>query len=199
LSRFAGIRSPRILGIPLSVSYRVVLVPLAGSKKNFTQSAIAFGNMKSSITGDDLGMGWLQLVDSLKLQVSFAKEPYIRDGILAYSAEETYNFKEPTNRSQPSSRLMTCVAHKEKQSTVTQHGSPPKTCVYVLMYSKSQVVVVHRSCPRKQKLLSYTEAVLIRRTCFHVYTRICSSEHVVAYTYNHIISHVHMLTFAYKK
>jgi len=27
-------------------------------------------------------MGWLRLVDSLKLQVSFAKEPYKRDSIL---------------------------------------------------------------------------------------------------------------------
>jgi len=28
------------------------------------------------------GMGWLQLVGSLKLKVSFAKEPYKRDDIL---------------------------------------------------------------------------------------------------------------------
>ena len=30
----------------------------------------------------DLAMGWLQLVGSFKLQVSFAKEPYQRDDIL---------------------------------------------------------------------------------------------------------------------
>ena len=41
-------------------------------------------------------MGWLRLVGSLKLQVSFAKEPYKRD---LYSAKETYIFKRPTNRS----------------------------------------------------------------------------------------------------
>ena len=40
-------------------------------------------------------MGWLRLVGSLKLQVSFAKEPYKRE----YSANETYSFKKPTNRS----------------------------------------------------------------------------------------------------
>jgi len=43
-------------------------------------------------------MGWLRLVGSLKLQVSFAKEPYDRDDILQ---KETYNSKEPTNRSHP--------------------------------------------------------------------------------------------------
>jgi len=42
-------------------------------------------------------MAWLRLVGSLKLYVSFAKEPYKRE----YSAKETYNFKEPTKRSHP--------------------------------------------------------------------------------------------------
>jgi len=40
-------------------------------------------------------MAWLRLVGSFKSWVSFAKEPYKAD----YSAKETYNFKEPTNRS----------------------------------------------------------------------------------------------------
>jgi len=40
-------------------------------------------------------MGWLQLVGSVKLQVSFAKEPCKRD---EYSAKETYNLKQLTNR-----------------------------------------------------------------------------------------------------
>jgi len=43
-------------------------------------------------------MGWLRLVGSLQTWVSFAKEPYKSD---LYSAKETYNFKEPTNRSHP--------------------------------------------------------------------------------------------------
>jgi len=34
-------------------------------------------------------MGWLGLVGSLRLSVSFAKEPYKRD---LYSAKETYKF-----------------------------------------------------------------------------------------------------------
>ena len=43
-------------------------------------------------------MGWLRLVGSLELQVSFAKLPYKRDDILQ---QETYNLKEPTTRSHP--------------------------------------------------------------------------------------------------
>jgi len=42
-------------------------------------------------------MGWLRLVGSLKLQVSFAKEPYKIDYIL----QKRHNFKEPTTRSHP--------------------------------------------------------------------------------------------------
>ena len=42
-------------------------------------------------------MGWLRLVASSKLLVSFAKEPYDRDYIL----QKTSNFKESTNRSHP--------------------------------------------------------------------------------------------------
>ena len=36
----------------------------------------------TQMTGRDVGMGWLWLVGSIKLQVSFAKEPYKRDNIL---------------------------------------------------------------------------------------------------------------------
>ena len=54
-------------------------------------------------------MGWLRLVGSLKVKVSNAKELYKRDDILQkrrYSAKETYNFKELTNRSHPRSRFI---------------------------------------------------------------------------------------------
>jgi len=43
-------------------------------------------------------MGWIRLVGSLTIRVSFAKDPYKRD---LYFAKETYIFKEPTNRSHP--------------------------------------------------------------------------------------------------
>jgi len=56
-----------------------------------------------------MGMGWLQLVGSLKLYVSFAKEPYKNR---RYSAKETYNLKEPTNRIHPITRLQGTVSLK---------------------------------------------------------------------------------------
>jgi len=43
-------------------------------------------------------MGWLRLVASIKLQVSFAKYSLFYRALLA---KETYNFIEPTNRSHP--------------------------------------------------------------------------------------------------
>ena len=45
-----------------------------------------------------LAMGWQQLVGSLKIQVSFAKEPYKRD---PYFAKKIYILKESTNRCHP--------------------------------------------------------------------------------------------------
>ena len=42
-------------------------------------------------------MGWLSLVGSIKLLVSFAKEPCKR----VYSAKEFYNYIDPTNCSHP--------------------------------------------------------------------------------------------------
>ena len=43
-------------------------------------------------------MGWLRLLGSLKLQVSFAENHFF---YMALLQKETYNFKEPTNRSHP--------------------------------------------------------------------------------------------------
>jgi len=43
-------------------------------------------------------VGWLRLVGSLKLQVSFETESYKKR---QYSAKETCNFKEPANRRHP--------------------------------------------------------------------------------------------------
>ena len=41
---------------------------------------------------------WLRIVESIKLQVSFAKEPYKNR---QYSAKETYNLIDPADRSHP--------------------------------------------------------------------------------------------------
>jgi len=50
-----------------------------------------------------LNMGWLQLVGSLKLHVSFATEPYKRE---VYSTKETNIFEKPTNRSHPTATYL---------------------------------------------------------------------------------------------
>ena len=58
--------------------------------------ALLWNRIEGKSGGD--GMGWLRLVGSLKLYVSFAEEPYKRDDILQ---KETCNLKGPTNRSHP--------------------------------------------------------------------------------------------------
>ena len=53
----------------------------------------------------DTPMGWLWLVASIKLQVSFAKEPY---KTRRYSAKETYHLIDPTDRSHAVCHLICC-------------------------------------------------------------------------------------------
>ena len=60
--------------------------------------SVKWGDYQVEARDETLCTGWLPLVGSLKLYVSFAKEPYRNR---RYSAKETYNFKEPTNRSHP--------------------------------------------------------------------------------------------------
>ena len=55
-------------------------------------------SMFTYVVRTHIGMGWLWLVGSIKLQVSFAKEPCKRDAILQ---KETYNLIDPTDRSHP--------------------------------------------------------------------------------------------------
>jgi len=57
-------------------------------------------------------MGWLQLVGSLQLYFSYAKEPYKRDDIL----QKTYDFKEPTDRSHPISKRQHTLTHTHTQT-----------------------------------------------------------------------------------
>jgi len=57
---------------------------------------------------------WLFLVGSIKLQVSFAKEPYKSQ----YSAKETYNLIDPTNRSHPISLLTFAAQEMTRQNKV---------------------------------------------------------------------------------
>jgi hypothetical protein len=56
-------------------------------------------------------MGWLRFVGSLKIRVSFAKEPYKRH---LYSAKEPYIFKHPINRSHPIVEKIFSTAGEDK-------------------------------------------------------------------------------------
>jgi len=76
-----------------------------------------------------MGMGWLRLVGSLKLYVSFVeyrallqKRPMILRGLLqkrpiilkSSFAKETHNFKEPTNRSHPIWKSQVLIRHSRE-------------------------------------------------------------------------------------
>jgi len=79
-------------------------------------------SVNACIRGDLLQyilMGWLRLVGSWKLYVSFVKEPYKRD---LDSTKETYNLKEPTKRS---------------------HPIPKCACMYTYMYIYTQKYYIH--------------------------------------------------------
>ena len=81
------------------------------------QTHAAFSDLSASLAA----MGWLRLVGSLKLQVSFAKEPYKKE---LYSAKETYNFKEPTNRSNP---IAPCPLLHCFLSNISKKNSPKES------------------------------------------------------------------------
>jgi len=80
------------------------------------QKSHVWSHVAKPFTLTQLTMGWLRLVGSLKLQVSFAKEPYKKDD----SAKETCCFKQPTHRSHPIVRSLleksvrTLVSHWHK-------------------------------------------------------------------------------------
>ena len=59
-------------------------------------------------------MGWLRLVDSLKLQVSFAEDSLIYRALLPYS------FKEPTNRSHPIGKRIYLLLRLKRKPYVSQ-------------------------------------------------------------------------------
>ena len=77
-----------------------------------------------------LDMGWLRLAGSLKLQVSFAKEPYKRDYILQ---KKTSNFKKPTNRSH---RIHAYMSMYTGMCMYMYKSGLQFTCVYTHMYKQ---------------------------------------------------------------
>jgi len=70
-------------------------------------------------------MGWLWLVGSIKLQVSFAKEPYKRDAIL--QKRPIYNSIDPTDRSHPTALYICDMTHSSERRTSERHTSERDT------------------------------------------------------------------------
>jgi len=64
------------------------------------------------------GMGWRRLLASIKLWVSFAREKR------QYSARETYNVIDPTDRSQPISMLGSCFKETYKEKAFYDSAPP---------------------------------------------------------------------------
>jgi len=69
------------------------------------------------------GMGWLRLVGSLQLYVSFAKKPYKRDDIL----QKGRRIKEPANRSHPIMRMWIGKQNTRLHIAVSTENAPPKS------------------------------------------------------------------------
>ena len=76
-------------------------------------------------------IGWFRLVGSLKLQVSFAEYSLFCRAILQ---KETYDFKEPTNRSQPISVCMCERVCERYICDVRGYTEPLTTSGYTLIY-----------------------------------------------------------------
>ena len=119
-------------------------------------------------------MGWLWLVGSLKLYVSFAKEPYKRD---LNSAKETYNLKELTNRSHP---IVTfCVRKRLSRQNKPGFIHVQQLIRVVLLYLYEIFNVCMKFCMESWITCEISEACLkIRffmsmKTSMETYTCIC--------------------------
>ena len=77
-------------------------------------------------------MGWLRLVGSLKLQVSYAEYKSLLQGSFA---KETYNFKEPTNRSQP---ILLLLLNNHSHALQNQNWQTQR-----VNYSKNSLLFLH--------------------------------------------------------
>ena len=84
-------------------------------------------------------MGWLRLVRSIELQVSFAEEAYKIDDILQ---KKTYNFKEPTNRSHPMHLYLYTYKHVQRMGA----------CIRGVSKQKYHCVLAVRRCRRSISL-----------------------------------------------
>jgi len=107
-------------------------------------------------------MGWLRLVGSFKLQVSFAKEPYKRDDILQ---KRPIYFKEPNSRSHLISYMFMNMYFSEY------------LCINVYIYALYILICVWKVC-------------MCVCVCVYIYTYVYACVYV--YTYIDMYIHIYI-------
>jgi len=138
-------------------------------------------------------MGWLQLVGSFKLSVSFAKEPYKRE---LYSAKETYNFKEPTNRSHPicpnafrflqDCRWIVFVGLFHVFRSLLQKSPTKETYIYIYIYLVF-FMYISLFCRSLLTCLSNTSALSVDIYIYmYIYINICICTFYNTYTHMYL-------------
>ena len=134
-------------------------------------------------------MGWLQLVGSIKSQVSFAKETYKRD----YSAKKTYNLIDPTDRS----HRIAFTPYGMQRTVAAHSGITSKWEHCIIMYKEymkahqNTHTFVDGYCSTVQGLLDwfevdlgFTELSFIQR-----YTKLHTHAHSLSRTHTHTHTH----------
>jgi len=120
-------------------AYQDVLVSLWCEWLGCNESAVDVPFGQFFILFAYLPMWWLRLVGSIKLQVSFAKEPWKKRWD---SAKKTYDLIDPTNRSHPISWYIFVLLSRQQlgcnEPRVYRKGLPTfarrnKACVFVLL------------------------------------------------------------------
>ena len=115
-------------------------------------------------------MGWLRWVGSLKLQNSFCKRALLKR---VYSAKETYNLKEPTNRSHPipfSSTPILCGLFKKATATTCMRAAySPQQHIYVRVTYMivSHICKCHIGCLVNKSTVNSTWQQLYMYDCFY--------------------------------
>jgi len=137
-------------------------------------------------------MGWLRLVGSLNLKVSFAKEPYKRHHILQ---KETYNFNEPTNRSHPiHAHVQTYTHTNTHKHTNTEEHMHTRVYVAAGWISASTLgYVCVRVCIQELDMRAYRILTRIQL----VYLYVCMDIWLLD-THTHTNIHIHQCTHTHE-
>ena len=112
-----------------------------------------------------VAMRWLQWVGSIKLQVSFAKEPYKRDHILQKSSRLLSILL--TVATPPRTWLMKCCLHDSwnivhrthgncsQNSWNTSHSPCIKESCFTGVFKRILWLMFHESCPKCKRVLTH--------------------------------------------